>query len=236
MFRVISLIGIIGTLAAIVVHYVAFGPHHADLPEEERTVPRLSVLERLVHATTVLSFLVLAGSGFRAALGAGGHLTGWLRVIHITAAPVFVFGLTLVSLIWAEDCRLRDYDWEWAKRFGGYLGYKGHVPAGRFNGGQKSFLWFVLVVGLAVILSGVGRAWPLFGEDVQLLLYQVHRYGSLCLLLGILAHIYLGTVANPGTFRVILNGRVTPAWARNHHPNWWERIKPKAKAEASDAA
>ena len=34
---------------------------------------------------------------------------------------------------------------------GGYLGYKGEVPAGRFNAGQKMFYWYTAIFG--VIMS-----------------------------------------------------------------------------------
>ena len=37
-------------------------------------------------------------------------------------------------------------------------------------------------------------------------------------------HIYLGTAAEPGTFHAITRGTVTKAWARLHHPKWYEEV------------
>ena len=35
-------------------------------------------------------------------------------------------------------------------------------------------------------------------------------------------HVYLGTVAYPGTARGMIDGRVTRRWAQLHHPRWHE--------------
>ena len=46
--------------------------------------------------------------------------------------------------------------------------------------------------------------------------------GGLLLIL----HVYLGTVAYPGTARGMIDGKVTTAWARLHHPRWsGERVE-----------
>jgi len=36
----------------------------------------------------------------------------------------------------------------------------------------------------------------------------------------ITVHLYLGLLANPGTGRALLDGKVSPEWASAHHPNW----------------
>jgi formate dehydrogenase subunit gamma len=38
----------------------------------------------------------------------------------------------------------------------------------------------------------------------------------------LIVHVYLGTVAYPGTLGAMLHGSVTRAWARLHHPAWHE--------------
>jgi len=40
----------------------------------------------------------------------------------------------------------------------------------------------------------------------------------------IIGHIYLGTAAEPGTFRAITGGTVTKDWARLHHPRWYREV------------
>ena len=46
------------------------------------------------------------------------------------------------------------------------------------------------------------------------------------MILCILGHIYLGTLANPGCVRAIFEGKVTRAWLKHHHPNY----EPKHKS------
>jgi cytochrome b subunit of formate dehydrogenase len=31
-------------------------------------------------------------------------------------------------------------------------------------------------------------------------------------------------VANPGTWRVLVDGSVTREWAKHHHPNWFKKL------------
>jgi len=40
----------------------------------------------------------------------------------------------------------------------------------------------------------------------------------------IVFHIYLGTVAEPGTFGSMTRGTVTRAWARLHQPRWYREV------------
>ena len=53
-------------------------------------------------------------------------------------------------------------------------------------------------------------------QTMRLLHYVAALGGGLLLIL----HTYLGTVAFPGTARGMLEGKVTPAWAKLHHPRW----------------
>jgi formate dehydrogenase subunit gamma len=41
---------------------------------------------------------------------------------------------------------------------------------------------------------------------------------------AIVAHIYLGTAAEPGTFSAMSRGTVSKAWARLHHPKWYREV------------
>ncbi|MFZ0035281.1 MAG: formate dehydrogenase subunit gamma [Sedimentisphaerales bacterium] len=223
-FRIVSLGGIAAVVVAIVGHYLLFGPRHPELAKDKRDLRRFSLWERVIHIVTLLSFLTLAVTGFAATIYFGKPLSGWLWIVHLAAAPVFAIGLAAIALRWAEDCCFESYDWEWAKRFGGYLGGDKDVPAGRFNGGQKAFLWTIILLGLVAILSGLVRMFPVFDANIQEIFYQLHRYSSLFLVMTVIAHFYLGTLANPGTWLVIISGYVSSRWAKLHHPIWWKHI------------
>jgi formate dehydrogenase subunit gamma len=234
-FRIVSLAGIAVIVVAAVGHYLLFGPRHPDVAKDKRDLRRLSLGERFIHVITILSFLTLAVTGFLATIYFRKPLSGWLWVVHLVAAPVFAVGLAAIALRWAEDCRFESYDWQWARQFGGYFGSDKDVPAGRFNGGQKGFFWAIVALGLISILSGLVRMFPMFDENIQEISYQVHRYSGLFLVMAVIAHIYLGTLANPGTWRVVISGYVSSRWAKHHHPIWWEHIgKSTAGKEGND--
>ena len=184
MYLALSVSALLATLVAMLCHYFIFGPRHRDLPREPRDVRRFSLWSVVVHAALVLSFLTLAATG-AAAVAQGARLRGWLLLAHWVAAPVFAVGLTLMVLSWAEACRFEPHDIEWAKRAGGYLGGSHHVPAGRFNAGQKAFVWSIGALGAAVTLSGAAMMWPVLGMRAVFL--NVHRGASLLLLLALVA-------------------------------------------------
>jgi formate dehydrogenase subunit gamma len=228
MFKLITMIGIGATLVAIIGHLVLFGQKKTN-NKARRSIRRFGVLEILVHALTVLAFLVLAVTGFWAVYKSQ-PLRGNLWFLHVILGPPFTLGLAVMLLAWARDCSFEPCDWQWAKRFGGYLWGDKHAPAARFNAGQKGYFWAVAALGLVTLVTGFGRAVPMFGPLVQDLMLWGHRLGALAFVLAGLAHLYLGTLANPGTFTAMITGKVTPQWAKDHHPLWVADTAPGASA------
>lgn len=240
MFKTIVLLGIAATVVAIAGHYVIFGPKRLDKGASYKpTVRRFSLWERFIHLVTLASFAVLVISGLLGVFGTEARLYGWLWIIHYMAAPIFILGLFGLIVSWAKDGLFIPQDWDWAKCFGGYLWGPKHAPAGRFNAGQKAYLWTVGLFGLAAVISGLGRVWPLFDVTGQEILYQVHRYTSLLFVLAAIVHLYLGTICNPGTLGAMLTGKVSSDWAKSHHELWWNEMaccetKAEVKAETKN--
>jgi len=206
MFQLIFWIAVAVAAAACLGHLLLFGPRHVGSDLAGVRLHRFGFFERFVHALTTLSFLALALSGFAASAVYGERLAGWMWVAHAAAALVFTVCVAAMVVMWASDCRFAPHDWEWAKHFGGYLGGNEHVPAGRFNCGQKALFWFVGLFGLASVLSGVLLVAPLFDVPGQSRVFLTHRYATFAFVLLILVHIYLATIANPGTLRSIITG------------------------------
>jgi formate dehydrogenase subunit gamma len=46
----------------------------------------------------------------------------------------------------------------------------------------------------------------------------------------VISHIYLATLANPGTLQVMISGKVGKTWARHHHPLWWQELQDRDSA------
>jgi len=233
MFGTLSIVALVLTAVAIVVHYFAFGPRHGSIDTAERAVKRFNLWAIAVHGLLGLSLLVLVITGGMA-LAKGAPLRGWPLFLHYAASPLFSLALTLKALTWAGACAFEAHDWEWFRHLGGYLGDREGLPASRFNAGQKAFFWAIVVLGIAAIVSGLGRMSPVLGDRGQALLYHAHRGSALLLMLSFVVHFYLATFANPGTLLAMVSGRVSPDWAAHHHPLWWQRVREKEEGEKSD--
>jgi len=96
---------------------------------------------------------------------------------------------------------------------------------GKYNGGQKLFFWTVMPAMLLVLLTGIPLWWPTeFGWRLRQVCLPLHDIGFIFWFVAIVAHIYLGTAAEPGTFRSMVRGTVTRAWARLHHGRWFRDV------------
>jgi hypothetical protein len=56
------------------------------------------------------------------------------------------------------------------------------------------------------------------------------------MLAGFIIHIYEGTAAMPGTFRAMIDGTVTEAWAWTHHPAWYRAVTGRDPRAAYERA
>jgi formate dehydrogenase subunit gamma len=222
----------------IVLHYHSYGPRRILFDPFSDEIPRFSQLERAVHLLRLLAFVILAVSGLIMAFNL--HL--WQQLLfgspqrlldfHIWSGIVFIVTTAAGLWLWLEDAVFESHDREWVRKLGGYLGHKGAVPAGRFNAGQKMFYWFTGFFGIVMSVTGMML---IFKPAVQLSTNYVtstlHNLIGFFLVAGVLAHAYFGTIANPGTWRVLVDGLVPREWARHHHPNWYRALLDAGRIE-----
>jgi len=223
----------------IVIHYHSYGPKRIPFEPFSHEVKRFSLLERGVHLLRLIAFVILAFTGIILAF----NLSRWQELffrspsqmlnIHIAAGIVFIITTVMGIKIWFKDALFADYDKDWVRILGGYLGYKGQVPAGRFNAGQKMFYWYTTIFGVIMSITGVMLIYKgAFSVAVICLTSTVHNLTGFILIAGVVSHAYLGTIANPGTWRVLVDGYVTRKWAEHHHPFWYhEVVEKREKAE-----
>lgn len=147
-----------------------------------------------------------------------------IRVVHDWTGVVFTVSLMVSMLSYLPEAIVFTHDdIEWILKGGGYLSRGGKLqipPQGRLNAGQKGFYLLVALAGLGVALSGFA-IWLLPG--MRTLILASHFVHNLCFDLfvaAIPAHIYLASLANPGTFRIMVYGTVPVAWARKRHAAW----------------
>jgi len=219
-FRFVSLT-VPGLLVVVLcLHYLIFQPRRAKPAAGAPTIRRLSRLDVLVHVVTILSLLVLAGTGLPGPMGLGKVMHGWLLIVHCTAGSLFALCLLYSALRWAEACCFEDHDCKWARGLGGYLLGKESLPAGRFDCGQKVLFWVTTALGLAVLVTAALPFLKWFSTDTMSLFLRLHRYSGLLLVLAALVHVYLAAVAKPGGWRLLCVGTVSEEWAKCYHSLW----------------
>ncbi|HEY4729974.1 MAG TPA: cytochrome b/b6 domain-containing protein, partial [Myxococcales bacterium] len=136
---------------------------------------------------------------------------------------------TLMFLQWASQMRLTLADREFITPRGmlKYFQYRNEdADVGKYNGGQKMLFWAAGLGALGLLLSGI-VIWlpqPVSSQWLRQASYILHDTAFSLFFAMIIGHIYLGTAAEPGTFRSIVRGTVTKSWARLHHPAWYREV------------
>jgi len=153
-----------------------------------------------------------------------------MKVVHNWAGVVFILSLFATMFNYLGEALTYDADdWQWIKVVGGYLS-KGHVkspPMGKLNTGQKFFYLAILIAGFGIAASGFA-IWLMPGtRTLTLASHLVHNLAFILFVVAVPAHIYLGTLANPGTFRIMLDGMVPIELAKKRYPKWMKQIGKK---------
>lgn len=193
-------------------------------------VKKASAFQIFNHWVLAVSFFILtvSGFGFLLHLEQMNSLFGsfnQMRVIHNWAGVVFSASLFLTIFSYLPvSLRFSGDDVAWFFKAGGYLSKKVAVPPqDELNAGQKLYYLTVLFAGIAIAASGL-VIWlrPAMPDPKKwvLLSHLVHNLSFDLLIIAIPLHIYLATLANPGTVRIMVYGTVPVEWARKRHAKW----------------
>jgi formate dehydrogenase subunit gamma len=195
-------------------------------------VRKASVAEIINHWILAVSciLLIITGYGFLFKLEPLYALFGsnmMMKLVHNWTGVVFtisLFGTMLNYLHEALD--MSSDDWNWIKIGGGYL-TKAHVavpPMGKINTGQKLYYLAILAAGLGIAASGFA-IWLVPGmRTLMLVSHLIHNLAFIMFVMAVPAHIYLGTLANPGLLQIMINGMVPLEVARKRYPKWMKEI------------
>lgn len=193
---------------------------------------------RLMHWCVALTFFISLFSGmpiwsplfaWMAALVGGMNVA---RIIHPYAGSLFFIASVVQFFHWLADMHFRDDEkgaWK-PSRLMAYMRYEENPSdeQGKFNPGQKVFFFAVCLGALGLLVSGLVMWFPLyFPRIIRESAILIHDITFIFFLVGIITHIYLGTAAEPGTFRSMTRGTVTRRWARLHHPGWFRDVTNK---------
>ena len=192
---------------------------------------RHRMLSRVIHWTVALFFMVALMTGmpiwspvfqWMAPLFGGLTVCRWL---HAWSGVAFSVSTVVMVAHWFHDMKLVPHDLKF--NLVGYMQFSSaeDPEIGKYNAGQKLFFWTAPAAMLVVLLSGIPLWWPTtFGSTLRQVCIIVHDLGFIFWFVAIVGHVYLGTAAEPGTFRSMTRGTVTKAWARLHHPKWFRDV------------
>ena len=207
--------------------------HEEDVVVGEEIV-RHRLATRVIHWSVAFFFLMALLSGlpiwtpifgWMAPLLGGLHVCRWL---HPWAGGLFFASMAVMFVHWLDEMRLEGRDREWL-RPRKMIAYMKHEDddsdVGKYNGGQKLFFFAAALGGLGLLASGLVLWFPrAFSPLPWFLAILLHEVTFLLFAVAIVFHVYLGTAAEPGTFRSMTRGVVTRAWARLHHPRWYREV------------
>jgi len=169
--------------------------------------------------------LIISGYGFLFHTEAIGSLFGGfesMKTVHNWTGVIFAASL-LISIVHylGDSLRYDDDDRQWLKMMGGYLSKSAKAPPmGKYNPGQKLYYLAILLAGIAIALSGLGIWLMKDNGTVMLLSHLVHNIAFCLFVIAVPVHIYMSTLANPGTFQIMVSGKVPLSLARKRYPKW----------------
>ncbi|MDO8606601.1 MAG: formate dehydrogenase subunit gamma [Phaeospirillum sp.] len=226
-------LALVGVSLAIGAFYLFRGKIMMEGGPSGKTILRFTRIERIGHWMTAGSFLVLGISGLNMLFGRwllepliGKTLFSWLtwagKWLHNLSGFVFIAGMVVIFVLWARDNLWDRYDAGWIAHGGGLLKKGDHPPAAKFNFGQKTQFWMVIVVGALVSSTGISLLFPFSFADLagMQVMQLVHAALAVVMVLFILGHIYIGTVGMEGASTAVTTGYVDLEWARTHHAVW----------------
>lgn len=214
---------------------------------KERLIQRYSRAERINHWVVALCFGLLAISGLAFFYPAFFWLTGVFgtpqlaRMIHPIIGVIMFLGFARQFLRYWHHNFFDQEDVKWMLSVKQVL--LGHEvgDVGKYNGGQKGMFWLMTACMLVLVVTGI-IAWrpyfaPYFPIPVIRIALMLHAWAATILIAGIIVHVYAAIWIN-GTVRAMVEGVVTQAWAKKHHPRWYRAMIAKSQnsADASDKA
>ncbi len=209
---------------------------------------RYSHRARLAHWAVAVAYILLFCSGLAlfhpyffwlSFLYGGG---GFMRVLH----PFL--GVTLAVLFYAYALRIwRDNvlvasDRAWIQSAFDIMNKRAEVPVqGKYNAGQKAMFWSMVVCILGLLVTGFVMWRPYFAPSFPASARRgasvVHAFIAFVMFVGIGVHVY-AAYWTKGAIRAMTRGYVTRAWAKFHHPGWYEQMtaseRPSARAAGKD--
>ena len=193
-------------------------------------IQRYSAPERINHWLVAFCFIFAAVSG----LGFFFPSFNWLmnifgtpqlaRILHpFIGVVMFIAFLRMFLRYWRHNLFDRE-DLIWAKNIHKVVQNEEVGDTGRYNFGQKCVFWAAIASLILLLASGIVIWRPYFAPAFSIPLIRaalvVHSVAAVLLIAIIMMHVYAALWVK-GTITAMVEGWVTAAWARKHHPRWY---------------
>ena len=153
---------------------------------EKKWLVRLRMLAFWLGA---FSFALLFLTGF-APVVSGDRLHGYMLMLHASFAPVFIVCAMVVVLGGAAQYCFSSKDCELLSRPADYKGGLGGILTDTGIAAKACF-WVLAIMTLPLTLSMVFSMLPLFGTEIQELLFEAHRWSALIFAAFAIFELYL---------------------------------------------
>ena len=204
---------------------------------------RHPVYTRFLHWSVAIFFILSLLSGFAiyspwlyrwlTPLFGGGALT---RFLHPWFGVLFEIFFFFQFVNWFAPMAWTRADSRFVRRLKEYATNKESLQpedTGFFNGGQKLYFWAIAISAVLFLVTGIFMWFDDVVPRVSVAIsYVLHDIVALVMLGGFIIHIYEGTAHQPGTFRSMIDGTVTRAWAWTHHPGWYRAVTGRDPRES----
>ena len=202
----------------------------------EKLIQRYNAAERINHWIVAVCFVLLAISGLAFFYPAFFWLTGVFgtpqlaRIIHPFVGVVMFLAFARQFLRYARHNLIDKEDVTWMTSVKEVMKGNEVGDIGRYNGGQKAMFWVMVLCMILLVVSGVIAWRPYFAGYFPIPIIRVallvHAASALVLIASIIVHVYAALWVQ-GTIRAMVEGVVTHAWARKHHPRWFRQVTGK---------
>ena len=230
---------LVAMLIIVIAFYLIRGTIRLSTAPTGRLIERFTLVERVAHWTTAITFVTLAITGMLMLFGkhvvlpifgysAFSVLAIICKGLHNFVGPVFALAIVVTFILFVKDNFPEKGDMNWFLRFGGLFSKNSHVPAGRFNAGEKVWFWGGLtVLGIIMAVTGFILDFPNFEQTrgQMQLAWTWHAIAAVLFIMGSMGHIYIGTLGMQGAFKAMRTGYVDEAWAKEHHEYWFNDVK-----------
>jgi cytochrome b subunit of formate dehydrogenase len=204
----------------IVIHWIIFRPKSNELFGPDRRLRILDplrclvflftlffipqklnlagVFRKLIFLLALLCFAILFVTGFYSKIIYGTTISGYWLMIHATAAPIFAVCIAILSVMWAQNCRLNKNYWPWLQKIIQRETTNKAVPE-KHELIQKICFWLIIILAIPLILSIILSMFTFFGTYWQNVLADTHRYCALLFATIVIVHTYLFMLIQAGS-------------------------------------